>query len=109
MLSLFRRFSSATQIEQLNSAGVILGDGRDRTCRLLQRQGQMIDLVMLKDTAPKGAIVIVDLKNALAMEATVISARGNEVRVQVQSRHDLKGLVPSRLGRARDVWKRARA
>ena len=53
--------------------------------------------------------MLVDLKNAFAMEATVISARGNEVRVQVQSRHDLKGLVPSRLGRARDVWKRARA
>ena len=78
------------------------------TCRLRQRNGNQLDIQIDRGGVPLGPVIVVDLDNGMAMEARLISSKGQDVRLEIQGCHNLKGLVPARLGRAREVWKRAR-
>lgn len=52
-------------------------------------------------------VVVVDLDEALAIEAQVAWRKGAEAGLKRTGRFPLRGLTPSRLTPARDAWIRA--
>lgn len=53
-----------------------------------------------------GAVIVVDHTRGLALDARIGTIKGQDVVLDITASHNLAGLVPARLSRARDIWKR---
>lgn len=63
-------------------------------------------VLLERNSSVAGAVIIVDHKHGTAMDAKIEQVKGQELMLGIHSRTNLGGLVPARLGRARDIWKR---
>jgi len=52
-------------------------------------------------------VIVIDLEQALAIEAEVAWSKGVEAGLKEGARTSLRGLVPSRLAAARAAWMRS--
>jgi len=52
-------------------------------------------------------VIVVDHVRGLALDARIGAIKGLEVVLDITASHNLAGLVPARLSRARDIWKRS--
>lgn len=108
MFGLFKRASGAAdQMETINAKGTVCAGGMELPCRI--RKGSSSRMVVLMDRSGglSGNVIIVDHQRGMAFDARVASMREREVTLDVRASHNLAGLVPARLSRARDIWKRA--
>ena len=108
MFGLFKRASGAAdQMETLNTKGTVCAAGMEISCRI--RKGSASKMVVLLDrkTGLSGNVLVVDQDRGMAFDATITNAQERELTLAVRASHNLGGLVPARLSRARDIWKRS--
>lgn len=107
MFGLFRKAPVPRgAVETLNSRGTLCTGKIELPCTLRRISGRELHLTLDHRARIRGGAVVVDHKRALALDVKVVSIKGNEVAVHISARHKLAGLVPARLSRARDIWKR---
>lgn len=94
-------------METINAKGTVCAGRMDIPCRIHKASKSRIVLVLERNTGLSGTVVVVDHKRGLAFDATVASSRERELTLDVRASHNLAGLVPARLSRARDIWKRS--
>ena len=108
MLGLFKRASGATdQMKALNTRGMVCAGRLELACRIHKASDSRMVVQLERPSAVSGHVVVVDLQRGLAFDAAIVSSRAREMVLDVRTRHNLAGLVPARLSRARDIWKRA--
>lgn len=108
MFGLFGRSArGASKMETVNGRGTICASGLEYPCVIRKASEKALVAVLDRAVSLSGTVLIVDHKRGLALDATLSATKGNELTFDVRRSHDLRGLVPARLSRARDLWKRA--
>lgn len=108
MFGLFGRKSETnSQMQAVNAKGIVCAGVMECACHIRQSSKEKMVVALERAMQVSGAVVIVDLVNGLAYDATITGIKGVVVNADIVKRHDLKGLVPARLGRARDLYNRA--
>ena len=105
MFGLFKRGESAP-LKSLSGRGTVLMGRMEFACRLRAGSSGRVDVLLERATPLNGAMILVDYERGLAMDVSVLGTKGPDVSFRVERTHDLKGLVPARLGRAREVYNR---
>lgn len=107
MFGLFKRAKdAASKTEAVNGKGTLCAGCIECPCIIRTVSGKRLVVTLLRQQAVNGDVVLVDHKRALALDASVSALKGNEVTLDVRASHPLGGLVPARLSRARDIYKR---
>lgn len=99
-----RRFETRSPA---NVRGVVLAPGAELPCLITDQSGAGMKLRLDRAFALAGRVVVIDLAQALAIEADVAWSKGLEVGLKRGASASLRGLVPSRLAAARDAFLRA--
>ena len=108
MFGLFGRSArGASKMETVNGRGTICANGLEYPCLIRKASDKTLIAVLDRGGSVSGPAIIVDHKRALALDASVAATKGHELTFDVRRSHDLRGLVPARLSRARDLWKRS--
>lgn len=108
VFGLFKRASGAAdQMESLNSKGTICAAGMEIPCRIRKASDSKMIVHLDRKAGLSGNVLVVDLKRHMAFDATIGTSQDNELTLSVRASHNLAGLVPARLSRARDLCKRS--
>ena len=75
-------------------------------CRIIDQSDAGLKLKLNRATTLPRQVVVIDLARALAIEADVAWQKGLEAGVKQRGQTSLRGLVPSRLAAARDLFRR---
>lgn len=108
MLGLFKRIGSPARPQLPATGKGVLCQGK-LECGVHIRKASARQMVVVLERAYhfSGPLIVVAYASGLAIDATLSMVRGNELCLDVHASHALHGLVPARLSRARDLWKRA--
>ncbi len=106
MFGLFKRGESASSLKPISGRGTVMTGQMDLPCRLKAASDKRLEVALERGTGVSGAMIVVDHARGLAMDVKVAQAKGAEVSFEIVRSHDLRGLVPARLSRARDVYNR---
>lgn len=108
MFGLFGRSAQgASKLETVNGRGTLCNNGVEFPCVIRKASAQTLIVTLDRGRSLSGATIVVDHKRGLAFDATIGSSKRQELTLDVSRSHDLRGLVPARLSRARDLWKRS--
>ena len=73
----------------------------------MDRSARGLKIRMDRALSLPARVIVIDLEQALAIEAEVAWSKGVEAGLKEGARTSLRGLVPSRLATARAAWMRA--
>lgn len=108
VFGLFKRASGTTEkMETINAKGTICAGRMEIPCRIQKASASRMVVLVERHTGVSGNVVVVDQLRGLAFDASLASSRERELTLDLRASHNLAGLVPARLSRARDIWKRA--
>lgn len=108
MLGLFKRGSEAApKMETLNSPATLCAGRMEYPCVIRQASRARMTIVLSRTANIAGSVIVVDHVRGLALDARIDAIKGLEVGLDITASHNLAGLVPARLSRARDLWKRS--
>lgn len=93
-------------MEAVNAKGTICAGRMEYPCRIRLASDTQVVVLLERNSSVSGNVIVVDHKNGTAMDAKVGQVKGQELTLSVHATTNLAGLVPARLGRARDIWKR---
>lgn len=94
-------------MKALNTRGVVCAGRMELSCRIQKASASRMVVQLERHSAVSGNVVVVDLQRGFAFDAAIVTSRERELMLDVRTRHNLAGLVPARLSRARDIWKRS--
>ncbi len=106
MFGLFKRGDGKSPLKSLSGRGTILSGQMEWPCRLKAGSDQRLDVVLERGVGLSGALVVVDHSRGMALDVRVAQSKGTDITFDIVRSHDLRGLVPARLGRARDIYNR---
>lgn len=107
MFGLFgRKGDASSTMASVNAKGVVSAGGIEYSCRIRRRSDERMTLTLDRLVPLSGAVIVVDLKEGLAFDAMVAESKGADLTLSIRKKHDLRGLVPARLSRARDLFSR---
>lgn len=108
MFALFKRgAATAHTMETLNTPATLCAGGMEYACVIRQASKERMSVSLSRAANISGGVIVVDHVRGLAFEARIVAFKGLEVSLEITASHRLGGLVPARLSRARDIWKRA--
>lgn len=108
MFGLFKRASGAAdQMEGLNTKGMVCASGMEIPCRIRKASDSKMVVILDRKAGVSGNVLVVDLQRSMAFDATITGAQEREMTLSLRASHNLAGLVPARLSRARDLCKRS--
>jgi hypothetical protein len=90
-----------------NSRAVVVAPGLELPCLIVDHSGAGLRLRLERTLALPDRVFVVDLQQALAVEADVVWRKGLEAGLRQRGQASLRGLVPSRLAAVRDAFLRA--
>ncbi len=91
-----------------NARGVVVAPGLELACLIVDQSNTGARLRLDRNLSLPARIIIVDVAQASAVEAEVIWRKGQEAGIKrTGPAASLRGLIPSRLGAARDALLRA--
>lgn len=106
VFGLFKRGDDKSPLKAINGRGTVLAGQMEYPCRLRAGSDTRLEITLDRAAGLSGSAVVVDLERGLALDVTVTAAKAGDVSFDVGRSHDLRGLVPARLSRARDVFNR---
>ncbi len=106
MFGLFKRGGNASSLKALAGHGTVLTGQMELPCRLKAASDSRLDVGLERGSGLSGAMIVVDHTRGLALDVRVAQAKGSDITFDIVRSHDLRGLVPARLGRARDLYNR---
>ncbi len=98
-----RRFEPRTPA---NLQAVVIAPGVEMPCVIVDQSAAGLKLKLNRATTLPRQVVVVDLSRAVAIEAGLAWQKGLEVGLKQNGQTSLRGLVPSRLAAARDLFRR---
>lgn len=93
-------------METLNTAATLCAGRMEYACVIRQASKERMSVLISRAANISGAVIVVDHARGLAFEARITAFKGQDVSLEIAASHKLGGLVPARLSRARDIWKR---
>ena len=94
-------------METLNTPATLCTGGMEYPCTIRQASSEQIVASVYRAANISGTVIVVDHARGLAFDARISTIKAQDVTLDIIASHKLGGLVPARLGRARDIWKRA--
>ena len=85
---------------------VVIAPGVEMPCTIADQSAAGLKLKLNRATTLPRQVVVIDLARALAIEADVAWQKGLEAGLKQRGQISLRGLVPSRLAAARDLFRR---
>ncbi len=85
---------------------VVIAPGVEMPCTIADQSAAGLKLKLNRATTLPRQVVVIDLARAMAIEADVAWQKGLEVGLKQRGQTSLRGLVPSRLAAARDLFRR---
>ena len=108
VFALFKRSAvTASAMETLNTPATLCAGRMEYPCVIRQASKERMSVSINRAANISGAVIVVDHARGLAFDGRIGTIRGQDVTLDITASHKLGGLVPARLGRARDIWKRA--
>lgn len=90
-----------------NGRGLIVARGFEMPCVIVDQSTSGLKVRLDRALNLPGVVTVIDLDQALAIEADVAWSKGVEAGLKRRAQTSLRGLVPARLAPARDAWRRA--
>jgi hypothetical protein len=98
-----RRFEPRTPADV---RAVVLAPGVEMPCTIVDQSAAGLKLKLNRATTLPRQVVVIDLARASAIEADVAWQKGLEAGLKQRAQTSLRGLVPSRLAAAKDLFRR---
>lgn len=99
-----RRFEPRLPVK---ARGLVVAPGLELPCLILDQSVAGLRVRLERNLALPALVVIIDLAQAMALEADVVWCKGHEAGLKRRGQSALRGLVPSRLAAARAAWLKA--
>lgn len=93
----------------MSGRGTVIAGAMEWPCRLCAGSETRLEVRLERGSGLSGKMIVVDHARGLALDVRVAQSKGADVTFDVVGSHDLRGLVPARLGRARDIYNRRQA
>lgn len=90
-----------------NSRAVVVATGLELPCLIVDHSVAGLRLRLDRTLALPDRVFVIDIQQALAIEADVAWRKGLEAGLRQRGQAALRGLVPSRLAAVRDAFLRA--
>lgn len=90
-----------------NRRALLVGAALEVLCRITDESKGGLKLTLDRGIEIPGRVIVVEVKEALAVDIDIRWTRGREAGGRRISETSLRGLVPQRLAAARDAWQRA--
>jgi hypothetical protein len=85
---------------------VVTAPGVEMPCVIVDQSAAGLKLKLNRATTLPRQVVVIDLTRAMAIECDVAWQKGLEAGLKQRGQTSLRGLVPSRLAAARDLFRR---
>jgi hypothetical protein len=85
---------------------VVTAPGVEMPCTIADQSAAGLKLKLNRATTLPREVVVIDLARGMAIEADVAWQKGLEAGLKQRGQTSLRGLVPSRLAAARDLFRR---
>ncbi|HZV83629.1 MAG TPA: PilZ domain-containing protein [Brevundimonas sp.] len=85
---------------------VVIAPGLETPCLIADQSAAGMKLRLNRATALPAQVIVIDMARGVAIEADLAWQKGLEAGVRQRAQTPLRGLVPSRLAAAREVFRR---